>query len=206
MAVPPGVLTNADLSHMLDTSDEWIVERTGIRERRIAAAGPDRRDAEPRGERAGARAAGVHRRRDRRHRARHGHARPPAPVDRVRPAGAARRRQAPRPSISVPPVPGYIYALTVAEGLIASGQSDTVLVVGAEKLSTITDFQDRSTAILFGDGAGASVVRRARRGRAAASSRPSSSPTAGSRRCSTVPAAAPPIRSARRSSASGPTT
>ena len=56
--------------------------------------------------------------------------------------------------------PGYIYALTVAEGLIASGQSRTVLVVGAEKLSTITDFQDRSTAILFGDGAGASVVRR----------------------------------------------
>ena len=50
--------------------------------------------------------------------------------------------------------PGYIYALTVAEGLIASGQSRTVLVVGAEKLSTITDFQDRSTAILFGDGAG----------------------------------------------------
>jgi len=57
--------------------------------------------------------------------------------------------------------PGYVYALTVAEGLIASGQSRTVLVIGAEKLSTITDFQDRSTAILFGDGAGASVVRRA---------------------------------------------
>jgi 3-oxoacyl-[acyl-carrier-protein] synthase-3 len=56
--------------------------------------------------------------------------------------------------------PGFVYALTVAEGLIASGQSETVLVVGAEKLSTITDFQDRSTAILFGDGAGASVVRR----------------------------------------------
>jgi 3-oxoacyl-[acyl-carrier-protein] synthase III len=56
--------------------------------------------------------------------------------------------------------PGYVFALTVAEGLIASGQSETVLVVGAEKLSTITDFQDRSTGILFGDGAGASVVRR----------------------------------------------
>jgi len=55
--------------------------------------------------------------------------------------------------------PGFLYALTVAEGLIASGQSRTVLVVGAEKLSTITDFQDRSTAILFGDGAGAAVVR-----------------------------------------------
>jgi 3-oxoacyl-[acyl-carrier-protein] synthase-3 len=54
-----------------------------------------------------------------------------------------------------------VYAMAVAEGLIASEQSRTVLVVGAEKLSTITDFQDRSTAILFGDGAGASVVRRA---------------------------------------------
>jgi 3-oxoacyl-[acyl-carrier-protein] synthase-3 len=59
--------------------------------------------------------------------------------------------------------PGYVYALTVAEGLIASGQSETVLVVGAEKLSTITDFQDRSTGILFGDGAGASIVRRSTR-------------------------------------------
>jgi 3-oxoacyl-[acyl-carrier-protein] synthase-3 len=55
--------------------------------------------------------------------------------------------------------PGFIYALTIAEGLIASGQSRTALVVGAEKLSTITDFQDRSTAILFGDGAGAAIVR-----------------------------------------------
>ena len=52
-----------------------------------------------------------------------------------------------------------MYALTVAEGLIASGQSRTVLVVGAEKLSTITDFTDRSTAILFGDGAGAAIGR-----------------------------------------------
>jgi 3-oxoacyl-[acyl-carrier-protein] synthase-3 len=57
--------------------------------------------------------------------------------------------------------PGFIFATTVAEGLIASGQSEVVLVVGAEKLSTITDFKDRSTAILFGDGAGAAVVRRA---------------------------------------------
>ena len=54
-----------------------------------------------------------------------------------------------------------MFATGIAEGLIASGQSEVVLVVGAEKLSTITDFQDRSTAILFGDGAGAAVVRRA---------------------------------------------
>ena len=56
--------------------------------------------------------------------------------------------------------PGFVFATTIAEGLIASGQSENVLVIGAEKLSTITDFQDRSTAILFGDGAGAAVIRR----------------------------------------------
>jgi 3-oxoacyl-[acyl-carrier-protein] synthase-3 len=57
--------------------------------------------------------------------------------------------------------PGFVFAAGVAEGLIASEQSEIVLVVGAEKLSTITDFQDRSTGILFGDGAGAAVMRRA---------------------------------------------
>ncbi|MGH7657212.1 MAG: beta-ketoacyl-ACP synthase 3, partial [Gemmatimonadales bacterium] len=56
--------------------------------------------------------------------------------------------------------PGFLYSMTIAEGLIASGQSDNVLVLGAEKLSTITDYTDRSTAILFGDGAGAAVLRR----------------------------------------------
>jgi 3-oxoacyl-[acyl-carrier-protein] synthase-3 len=56
--------------------------------------------------------------------------------------------------------PGFLFATGVAEGFIASGLGEVVLVVGAEKLSTITDFQDRSTAILFGDGAGAAVVRR----------------------------------------------
>jgi 3-oxoacyl-[acyl-carrier-protein] synthase-3 len=56
--------------------------------------------------------------------------------------------------------PGFLYAIAVAEGLIASGQSDTSLVVGAEKLTAITDMTDRSTAILFGDAAGAVVIRR----------------------------------------------
>jgi 3-oxoacyl-[acyl-carrier-protein] synthase-3 len=55
--------------------------------------------------------------------------------------------------------PGFVFALTVAEALISSGQASTVLALGAEKLSTITDTADRSTAILFGDGAGAAVVQ-----------------------------------------------
>jgi len=157
-AVPPGVLTNADLTRMLDTSDEWIVERTGIRERRIAT--PEQsvamlaREASERAlERAGVTAA---------------------EVDAIVLATASPDRLLPSTACDLQALlgaenaaafdigaacPGYVFALTVAEGLIASGQSRTVLVVGAEKLSTITDFEDRSTAILFGDGAGASVVR-----------------------------------------------
>jgi 3-oxoacyl-[acyl-carrier-protein] synthase III len=57
---------------------------------------------------------------------------------------------------------GFIYGLTVAEGLLAAGQAEHVLVIGGEKLTSITDMQDRSTAILFGDGVGAAVVSRAR--------------------------------------------
>ncbi len=158
-AVPEGVLTNHDLMRTLDTTDEWIVERTGIRERRIA-----RQDesvamlsctaAEIALERAGVTAADL---------------------DSIVLATASPDRLLPSTACDLQALlgadhaaafdigaacPGYLYALTVAEGLIASGQSRTVLVVGAEKLSTITDFTDRSTAILFGDGAGASVVRR----------------------------------------------
>ena len=157
-AVPERVLSNRDLEQVLDTSDQWIVERTGIRERRIAA--PDQsvamlsRDASVRAmERAGV---------------------GPADLDAIVLATASPDRLLPSTACDLQALlgatnaaafdigaacPGYVYALTVAEGLIASGQSRTVLVVGAEKLSTITDFQDRSTAILFGDGAGASIVR-----------------------------------------------
>jgi 3-oxoacyl-[acyl-carrier-protein] synthase-3 len=157
-AVPPGVLTNLDLTRTLDTSDEWIVERTGIRERRIA--GPEqsvamlsREAAEIALDRAGL---------------------APADLDAIVLATASPDRLLPSTACDLQALlgadnaaafdvsaacPGYIYAITVAEGLVASGQSRNVLVVGAEKLSTITDFQDRSTAILFGDGAGASIVR-----------------------------------------------
>ncbi|HUR93433.1 MAG TPA: beta-ketoacyl-ACP synthase III [Gemmatimonadales bacterium] len=162
VAVPPGVLTNDDLSRMLETSDAWIVERTGIRERHIAR--PEQTVAMLSHEaslRALA-AAGV----------------VAAELDAIVLATASPDRLLPSTACDLQALlgaenaaafdigaacPGYLYALTVAEGLIASGQSETVLVVGAEKLSTITDFEDRSTAILFGDGAGASVVRRSTR-------------------------------------------
>jgi 3-oxoacyl-[acyl-carrier-protein] synthase-3 len=159
VAVPPRVVTNHDLSHVLDTSDQWIVERTGIRERHIA--GPEQTVAMLSQEAAAhaMAAAGV----------------TAAELDTIVCATVSPDRLLPSTACYLQALlgaehaaafdigaacPGYIYGLTVAEGLIASGQSETVLVVGAEKLSTITDFQDRSTAILFGDGAGASIVRR----------------------------------------------
>jgi 3-oxoacyl-[acyl-carrier-protein] synthase III len=159
VAVPPRVVTNHDLSQTLDTSDQWIVERTGIRERRVA--GPEQSVASL-GQEASEKAlaeAGV----------------TAAEIDTIVLATASPDRLLPSTACDLQALigahnaaafdvdaacPGYIYGLTVAEGLIASGQSQTVLVVGAEKLSTITDWQDRSTAILFGDGAGASVVRK----------------------------------------------
>jgi 3-oxoacyl-[acyl-carrier-protein] synthase-3 len=159
VAVPPGILTNADLTRMLDTSDQWIVERTGIRERHIAR--PDQSVAMLSCE-ASARAleqAGL----------------TAQDLDAIVLATATPDRLLPSTACDLQALlgadkaaafdiaaacPGFLFATSVAEGLIASGQSEVVLVVGAEKLSTITDFKDRSTAILFGDGAGAAVVRR----------------------------------------------
>jgi 3-oxoacyl-[acyl-carrier-protein] synthase-3 len=158
VAVPPAVLTNADLSRMLETSDEWIVERTGIRERHIAT--PDqsvamlsREASEIALSRAGLTAADLDT-----------IVLATATPDRLLPSTACDLQallgadKASAFDISAA-CPGFVFATGVAEGLIASGQSEIVLVVGAEKLSTITDFQDRSTAILFGDGAGAAIVR-----------------------------------------------
>jgi len=159
VAVPPSVLTNADLTRMLDTSDEWIVERTGIRERHIAR--PDQSVAMLSCE-ASVKALDLA-----------GYT--PKDVDSIVLATATPDRLLPSTACDLQALlgadraaafdisaacPGFVFATGIAEGLIASGQSEVVLVVGAEKLSTITDFQDRSTAILFGDGAGAAVVRR----------------------------------------------
>jgi 3-oxoacyl-[acyl-carrier-protein] synthase-3 len=159
VAVPPGVLTNAELTKMLDTSDEWIVERTGIRERHIAR--PDQSVAMLSCEASmkALQEAGL----------------TPQDLDSIVLATASPDRLLPATACDLQALlgadqaaafdisaacPGFVFATGVAEGLIASGQSETVLVVGAEKLSTITDFQDRSTAILFGDGAGAVVIRK----------------------------------------------
>ncbi len=161
---PSKVLSNADLEKMVDTSDEWIRERTGIRERRIAephesVAYMSRLAAEQVLEEAGI---------------------GPEDIDAIVLGTASPDRLLPATACDLQAIlgaknaaafdiqaacSGFVYGLSVAEGLIASGMAEQVLVVGAERLSTITDYQDRSTCILFGDGAGATLVRRATDGR-----------------------------------------
>lgn len=151
-ALPDKVLTNADLEAMLDTSDEWIVERTGIRERRIggttaALATEAARKALDR--------AGVD----------------PADLDLVLVCTCTPDEALPSVATAVQHAlgagggaldvnaacSGFVYGLVMADGLLRSG-SRRVLLVGAETLSRIVDWDDRSTAILFGDGAGAAVL------------------------------------------------
>jgi 3-oxoacyl-[acyl-carrier-protein] synthase-3 len=155
--VPARVVTNRDFEVRLETSDQWIVERTGIRERRYA--GPDETVASMgRGAATAAMSrAGI----------------TAADLDAVIVATATPDRIIPSTACYLQALigaekaaafdiaaacSGFIYGLTIAEGLIASAQAQHVLVVGGEKLTCITDQQDRSTAILFGDGAGAAVV------------------------------------------------
>jgi 3-oxoacyl-[acyl-carrier-protein] synthase-3 len=153
---PAKILTNADLETMVATSDEWITERTGIRERRIAAVGEACSDlAVKAGERALA-AAGV---------------RPdnldlillatctgdyplPATACLIQHQLGATRAAACDLSAACC---GFVYALSVADAYVRTGMRH-VLVIGAEVMSAITDWTDRNTCILFGDGAGAAVV------------------------------------------------
>jgi 3-oxoacyl-[acyl-carrier-protein] synthase-3 len=158
VAVPDRVVTNADFEKTLDTSDQWIVERTGIRERRLAGPGQSLAMLSQEASLIALERAGI----------------TPLDLDAIVLGTATPDRLLPSTACDLQALlgadnaaafdisaacPGFIFGLTVAEALIASGQSEQVLVVGAEKLSTITDMTDRSTAILFGDGAGAAVVR-----------------------------------------------
>ena len=161
---PEGVLSNADLEKMVETSDEWIVERTGIRTRRIAdaktttstlatnAARKALADAGLSGEDVDAIIIGT------------------ATPDMLFPSTAC-LVQANIGAVNAAAFDlaaacsGFIYGLNVAAGLIRNGSHETVLVIGAETLSKIVDFEDRATAVLFGDAAGAAVVRRVEKGR-----------------------------------------
>ncbi len=158
MAVPERVLTNADLEKMVDTTDEWITTRTGIKERRIAAEHESLSDfALPACQRA-LEMAGV----------------AGSEVDLVICATVSPDQPFPATScliqdaIGAPKAPafdlsaactGFLYGIGVADQFLRAGGARTALVVGGEILSKIVDWKDRSTCVLFGDGAGAVVLR-----------------------------------------------
>ncbi len=159
--IPATVITNFDFAKIgIETSDEWIVERTGIKERHIAKT-ETTTDLAAAAAHAAMRKAGVH----------------AGELDAIVVGTASPDRLLPSAAVDLQAAlgasraaafdvgaacSGFIYAGTVAEGLIAAGNVETVLIVGVEKLSAITDWQDRSTCVLFGDGAGAAVLRRTR--------------------------------------------
>ena len=161
--VPPRVLTNADLEKMVDTTDEWILQRTGIRERHIVDPGVATSDLGEGGGARGDRAApGLHARRHRLHRRRHRHA--GHDVSRAPRAWCSTRsaRTTRGASICGAACSAFTYSLTTASQMVATGAHEHALVVGADVMSSIIDYTDRSTCVLFGDGAGAVVVSAAR--------------------------------------------
>jgi len=161
---PEALLTNADLERMVDTSDQWIVERTGIRTRHIADASTTTSTLASRAARQAIEDAGL----------------AAQDVDLIvvgtatpdmlfpstaclvqRDIGASRAAAFDLAAACT----GFIYGVNVAAGMIRNGTHETALVIGAETLTKIVDFEDRSTSVLFGDGAGAAVLRRVEDGR-----------------------------------------
>jgi 3-oxoacyl-[acyl-carrier-protein] synthase-3 len=160
---PERVMKNDELAQIVDTSDEWIVERTGIRERRVAAPEQALSDlarpaAEAALEQAGLQASAVDL----------------IVVATVTPdmffpsTGAILADQLGAKDAAAYDLSagctGFVYAIAQAHGMVASGLVDHALVVGGDVLSKIVDWQDRSTCVLFGDGAGAVVLERVREG------------------------------------------
>ncbi len=157
---PERVVTNADMEKLVETSDEWIVERTGIKQRRYAADGENTSDLALQASRRALEAAGLK----------------PSDLDMIvvgtisgdtrLPACAAYLQKklgcAPVPSFDVSAAcAGFLYAMSIADQFVGTGACKNVLVVGVEMLSRLTNFTDRNTCVLFGDGAGAVIVQRA---------------------------------------------
>ncbi|MBU6235043.1 MAG: ketoacyl-ACP synthase III [Alphaproteobacteria bacterium] len=155
--LPARVVTNAELSKTVETSDEWIVQRTGIKQRHIAAEG----ELTSHMATAAARAALENGKLT------------PADIDAIVVATTTPDDTFPAVAVKVQAAlgmthgfafdvqavcSGFVYALTVANGMITSGQVRRVLVIGAEKMSSILDWNDRITCVLFGDGAGAAIL------------------------------------------------
>ncbi|HEY5440402.1 MAG TPA: beta-ketoacyl-ACP synthase III [Gemmatimonadaceae bacterium] len=158
--VPARVMTNHDFAALgLETSHDWIVERTGIVERRIASDSETTCSMAAEAARAAMARAGVQ----------------PGEIDAIVLSTATSDRLLPSTAVYLQAelgatraaafdlsaaCSGWIYGMTLAEGLMQSGMVETALVVGSEKMSSIVDWQDRSTCVLFGDGAGAAILKR----------------------------------------------
>lgn len=154
--LPARVVTNDELAGRLDTSDEWIRTRTGIRERRTAAPGQVTSDLATEAGRMALKSAG----RDDVDLLVLATSTPDHRIPATAPAVAARIGLGPVPAFDVDAVcSGFLYGLSVARSMIVSGQSDSVLLIGADTYSSVVDPEDRATAFLFGDGAAAVVLR-----------------------------------------------
>lgn len=156
-ALPVRAVSNAELAETVDTSDEWIVERTGIRNRHIAGEGETTSTLATDAARAALDAAGV----------------APQDIDLIILATATPDQTFPATATTVQAAlgiddcvafdvaavcSGFLYAMTVADSMIRSGAAHRALVIGAETFSRILDWEDRATCVLFGDGAGAVVL------------------------------------------------
>ncbi len=155
--VPARVMTNDDIAQLVDTSNEWIVERSGIRQRHIAEDGETTADLGVAAARQALIRSGVD----------------PVDIDLIICATATPNRTFPATAVRIQNMlgvtkgaafdvqavcSGFIYALVCADNFLKAGQSRRALVVGAETFSRILDWEDRSTCVLFGDGAGAVVL------------------------------------------------
>ncbi len=155
---PEHVMKNSDFPESLDTSDEWITQRTGIKQRHIAAEGETTADLAEKAARAALDDAGMD----------------VADLDMIILATATPDNTFPATSVEVQQrlgmnhgaafdlqavCSGFVFAITTADQYIRSGQAKSILVIGAETFSRILDWEDRTTCVLFGDGAGAIVLQ-----------------------------------------------
>ncbi len=156
--LPEKALTNAELEKMVETSDEWITSRTGIRERRIAADGEFTSDLAANAAKAAIENAGIS----------------AEEIDLIIVASITPDMFMPSTACIVQTkigakraacfdisaaCSGFLYAIEIAQQFITSQTFNTILVIGADKLSSIVDWKDRNTCVLFGDGAGAAILR-----------------------------------------------
>ena len=156
--VPEKILTNADLSKIVNTSDEWIVTRTGIKERRMAAKEEHTSDMAAKAAQKAIEQAGIS----------------PKEINLILVATATPDMLFPATACFVQKkigatgaacldisaaCAGFLFGIEIAQQFITSHTYDTVLVIGADKLTSITNWTDRNTCVLFGDGAGAAILR-----------------------------------------------